>query len=53
MGWLYTRLVAFNSFAGDDENADEGADASPTESTSLLKRPSVKMTHDIQEFMSM
>jgi hypothetical protein len=47
MGWLYTRLVAYNSFVYEDEN---GYHATPTESTALLKSLN---NDDIHEFMSM
>jgi len=61
VGWLYTRLVAFNS-TGDDADSffDEGeapphipAPSDPTESSTLLRRNKIKMTRSIQHFMSM
>ena len=59
VGWLYTRLVAFNS-TGDDADSffdeDEtpphtSAPPDPTESSTLLRRN--KMSRSIQHFMSM
>ena len=63
VGWLYTRLVAFNS-AGDGTDSffdeDEAststhtpAPQTPTESSTLLRRNKFRMSHSIQHFMSM
>jgi hypothetical protein len=62
MGWLYTRLVAFNS-AGDDIDSffdeDEASTQTPTpiptlmETSTLLRRNKIRMSHSIQNFMSM
>lgn len=62
IGWLYTRLVAFNS-AGDDVNSfcDEGgaltcapaATSTPTECSTLLRHNKIRMSRSIQHFMSM
>ncbi|KAF9792510.1 Fusaric acid resistance protein-like-domain-containing protein, partial [Thelephora terrestris] len=62
IGWLYTRLVAFNS-AGDDINSffdeDEASTQTPTpiptlmETSTLLRRNKIRMSHSIQNFMSM
>ncbi|KAI0676139.1 Fusaric acid resistance protein-like-domain-containing protein [Trametes maxima] len=53
MGWLYTRLVAFNSFADNDlhMHAIENED-SPTEETRLLD-VSPAISQSIQNFMAM
>ncbi|OBZ71051.1 Uncharacterized protein C26F1.08c [Grifola frondosa] len=55
MGWLYTRLVAFNSFADAGDNLGvRDEDHTPTEMTTLLSgSPSEEMTQSIQEFMAM
>ena len=61
VGWLYTRLVAFNSMGDDADsffNEDEAsahtpAPLAPTESSTLLKRNKIRMSHSIQHFMSM
>ncbi|KAI9067926.1 hypothetical protein FKP32DRAFT_1562778 [Trametes sanguinea] len=53
VGWLYTRLVAFNSFSDHDlrlHTIEE--EPSPTEETSLL-RVNPAMSHSIQHFMAM
>ncbi|EIN11240.1 hypothetical protein PUNSTDRAFT_61905 [Punctularia strigosozonata HHB-11173 SS5] len=62
LGWLYTRLVAHNSFAtdpprvtnGEDDNDDDDDDH-PTEETSLLARKTAatKLNNSISEFMAM
>ena len=61
IGWLYTRLVAFNS-TGDDADSffdEDGAlthtpvPQTPTESSTLLRRNRIRMSHSIQHFMSM
>jgi len=61
IGWLYTRLVAFNS-AGDNVDSffdEDGASThtsalpAPTESSTLLKRNKARMSISIQHFMSM
>ena len=60
IGWLYTRLVAFNS-AGDGTDSffdEDGTSTSthtptPTESSTLLRRNKIRMSHSIQHFMSM
>ncbi|KAH9857292.1 hypothetical protein C2E23DRAFT_807373 [Lenzites betulinus] len=53
MGWLYTRLVAFNSFSDNDLQMhtieEEG---SPTEVTRLLS-VNPALSHSIQQFMAM
>ena len=61
VGWLYTRLVAFNSTGDDADNffdEDEApshtpAPLDPTESSTLLRRNKIKMSRSIQHFMSM
>ena len=53
MGWLYTRLVAFNSFSDHDiqlQMIEE--EPSPTEETRLL-RVNPALSHSIQHFMAM
>jgi hypothetical protein len=53
MGWLYTRLVAANSFspqAQDTGNEEEHTSPS-SEGTALLS--SARLSNSIQEFMSM
>ncbi|KAH9893586.1 Fusaric acid resistance protein-like-domain-containing protein [Cubamyces lactineus] len=53
MGWLYTRLVAFNSFSDHDiqpQTIEE--EPSPTEETRLL-RVNPALSHSIQHFMAM
>ncbi|EMD33734.1 hypothetical protein CERSUDRAFT_87077 [Gelatoporia subvermispora B] len=56
MGWLYTRLVAFNSCAEIDNHfghEDQVPDR-PTESTALLTTPpSAALSESIQHFMAM
>ncbi|KAH9949028.1 Fusaric acid resistance protein-like-domain-containing protein [Amylocystis lapponica] len=51
MGWLYTRLVAFNSFS-EQQMADAGPDLS-SEISALLPGTSAQLTNSIQEFMAM
>lgn len=56
MGWLYTRLVAFNSAGDDPDNlANEGGAPTPisAESSTLLRHNKFRMSHSIQRFMSM
>lgn len=63
VGWLYTRLVAFNSMGDDvDSFFDEGegeasahtpAPPAPTETSTLLRRNKIRMSRSIQHFMSM
>lgn len=59
IGWLYTRLVAFNSTGDDADSFDDGTPAhtptpsTPTESSTLLRRNKIRMSHSIQRFMSM
>ncbi|KAI0765646.1 Fusaric acid resistance protein-like-domain-containing protein [Trametes elegans] len=54
MGWLYTRLVAFNSFSDSDlqVHAAEADEESPNEETHLL-RVNPALSHSIQHFMAM
>ncbi|CDO69695.1 hypothetical protein BN946_scf184851.g83 [Trametes cinnabarina] len=53
VGWLYTRLVAFNSFADHDVRLHTiEEEDSPTEETSLL-RVNPALSHSIQHFMAM
>lgn len=62
IGWLYTRLVAFNS-AGDDADSffdEDGASTQtptavspPTECSTLLRHNKIRMSRSIQHFMSM
>lgn len=62
IGWLYTRLVAFNS-GGDDADSffdeDEAstpthaAMPTPTEGSALLRHNKIRMSRSIQHFMSM
>ena len=62
VGWLYTRLVAFNS-AGDDSDSffdDDGTSmqtpvpiSESIETSTLLGRNKIRMSHSIQHFMSM
>jgi hypothetical protein len=62
IGWLYTRLVAFNS-AGDDAESffdeDEALTSTPatmstpTERSTLLRHNKNRMSRSIQHFMSM
>lgn len=53
IGWLYTRLVASNSFSL--EAVQEGFDEDePTEESSLIPRkPKTTLSNSIEEFMSM
>ena len=61
VGWLYTRLVAFNSTGDDvDDISDEDgapphtpAPPDPSESSTLLRRNKTRMSRSIQHFMSM
>ncbi|KAI0929858.1 hypothetical protein AcV5_006710 [Taiwanofungus camphoratus] len=56
MGWLYTRLVAFNSFADTqhDMSRDQNDNSLPTETTSLLQnRADMHLENSIRDFMAM
>lgn len=60
IGWLYTRLVAFNSSGDDADDFPDGDGAPagtsgpmPTETSTLLRRNKIRMSHSIQHFMSM
>ncbi|OCH91682.1 hypothetical protein OBBRIDRAFT_728270 [Obba rivulosa] len=56
MGWLYTRLVAFNSCAETDNHIshEEVDHNSMTESTALLTAsPGPRLSQSIQQFMAM
>ncbi len=57
IGWLYTRLVAFNSFENQPSVSighTETNPSSPTEATSLLgTSANVYLTDSITEFMAM
>ncbi|PCH35986.1 hypothetical protein WOLCODRAFT_140156 [Wolfiporia cocos MD-104 SS10] len=57
-GWLYTRLVAFNSFADDDRYSEQGEDSQrdppATETTALLRNSTHSdLTRSIHDFMAM
>lgn len=53
MGWLYTRLVAFNSFSDNDLQMHAMEDEnSPTEETHLLA-VNPALSQSIQHFMAM
>ncbi|KAI0319004.1 Fusaric acid resistance protein-like-domain-containing protein [Amylostereum chailletii] len=52
LGWLYTRLVASNSFSPDLPPEDE--DEAPTEETALVPRkPKTRLSNSVEEFMAM
>ena len=54
MGWLYTRLVAFNSFADTHHHYDhEDNGHAATEATALLLSHDAHLTQSIQDFMAM
>ncbi|KAH9839086.1 Fusaric acid resistance protein-like-domain-containing protein [Rhodofomes roseus] len=55
MGWLYTRLVAFNSFADAELRAmEEDADADDEESSPFVPRSrNAHLTNSIHDFMAM
>ncbi|KAI0076130.1 hypothetical protein K474DRAFT_1663382 [Panus rudis PR-1116 ss-1] len=56
VGWLYTRLVAFNSFENSDESGYSPIeeDVEPTEETSLLRRSTnANLNESIMHFMAM
>ena len=50
IGWLYTRLVASNSFSPENPTGDEDED-DPNEETVLL--PPRKLNKSVEEFMAM
>jgi hypothetical protein len=52
MGWLYTRLVASNSYVDDGQTTDDN-EADITEQTGLLTSSHKKLDNSIQEFMAM
>jgi len=53
VGWLYTRLVASNSFSSEAP-LEEEAEADPTEESSLIpRRPKTVLNNSIEEFMAM
>ncbi|OSX65814.1 hypothetical protein POSPLADRAFT_1131190 [Postia placenta MAD-698-R-SB12] len=54
MGWLYTRLVAFNSFADHDHFLSHEVDHTNDETTALLRDSShTQIANSIHEFMAM
>ncbi|TFK54580.1 hypothetical protein OE88DRAFT_1655325 [Heliocybe sulcata] len=58
LGWLYTRLVASNSYApdtqDDEDDDDDDAQTPPTEETALLTdRARKQLSKSIREFMAM
>ena len=54
IGWLYTRLVAFNSFENENVSRFHAVhEESPTEGTSLLTPPHDYLNESIMEFMAM
>ncbi|KAI0047932.1 hypothetical protein FA95DRAFT_1558591 [Auriscalpium vulgare] len=67
VGWLYTRLVASNSYSpgepglrvapedrGDETGDGDDGEASPTEQTSLIpRRAKTVLSNSIEEFMAM
>ncbi|KAI0058126.1 hypothetical protein BV25DRAFT_1811380 [Artomyces pyxidatus] len=54
VGWLYTRLVASNSFSPDQPNTQDDDDDSASEETSLIpRRPKSVLNNSIHEFMAM
>jgi len=55
IGWLYTRLVASNSFAPEFREESEEEDGPSSEGASLLVQPAhtTRLNNSIREFMSM
>ena len=53
IGWLYTRLVAFNSFSDEEFHLHAFADDTSSTEESPLLRVNPAMTQSIQHFMSM
>jgi len=55
LGWLYTRLVASNSFAPEYRAASDGAEADSEELRLLgtATIPETMLNNSIQEFMAM
>ncbi|KZT29097.1 hypothetical protein NEOLEDRAFT_1154149 [Neolentinus lepideus HHB14362 ss-1] len=54
LGWLYTRLVASNSYAPDTQDDVEDDETPPTEETALLShRARIQLSKSIREFMAM
>lgn len=53
MGWLYTRLVAFNSFADTHHHNHEDNGHAATEATALLLSHDSHLNQSIQDFMAM
>ncbi|KAJ6507413.1 Fusaric acid resistance protein-like-domain-containing protein [Mycena vitilis] len=53
MGWLYTRLVASNSFAPDSREVAEEYEAPDSSETRLLSPEHRKLNNSIKEFMAM
>ncbi|KAJ6594590.1 Fusaric acid resistance protein-like-domain-containing protein [Mycena capillaripes] len=51
IGWLYTRLVASNSFAPDSREVAEEYDGPDSETRALS--PEARLTNSIKEFMAM
>ncbi|EPQ57130.1 hypothetical protein GLOTRDRAFT_73697 [Gloeophyllum trabeum ATCC 11539] len=53
LGWLYTRLVASNSYAPDTQDDDQG-ESTPNEETALLSSQArIHLSNSIREFMAM
>jgi len=54
IGWLYTRLVASNSFAPEYQQDDDARTGSSTHHfTSLRRLPPTRLSNSIHEFMAM
>lgn len=53
MGWLYTRLVASNSFAVEDNHIIEDDGQEQSEESRLLSPQHQKLDHSIRDFMAM
>jgi hypothetical protein len=52
IGWLYTRLVASNSYAPDSTEVEEEYDGPDSEARALSPQ-NKKLTNSIKEFMAM
>ncbi|KAJ7782513.1 Fusaric acid resistance protein-like-domain-containing protein [Mycena maculata] len=53
IGWLYTRLVASNSFSPDSREVEEEYEDGPHDETRTLSPAHARLSNSIKEFMAM